>query len=222
MWIRQNLYEELGSGATEHQRFCRTAAANAGSKGKTRASKTGRGDSSPRCFPGLQPWSLLSRKAGAREEGNGGFSDQVSHYSSRDRVSSPFFSANLQLALLRDRPLAAFPSSDAQRQPAPQGRKPARFRFLSEGGKVAGGGETQRTFNDTSGRSPPFFRLACKASGCVSPAPLVNEQLVETQRSLSAPPARMTPVTRSQRAQHIVVPTGFCAACFHTTKNVHV
>lgn len=127
--------------------------------------------------------SLGAFSAGKREQekrGTGGFSEQVSHYSSWDRVTSPFFSANLQLALLRDWLLPTFPSSDAQRPLVPQGCKPARFRFLSEGGKVGGGGETQRTFKDTSGRSPPFFRLACKASGCISPAPLVNEQLVET------------------------------------------
>lgn len=134
-------------------------------------------------FPRALSWAPGAFSAGKWEQEksrNGGFSDQVSHYSSRDRVKSSFFSANLQLALLRDWPLAAFPSSDAQRQPAPQGCKPARFRFLSERGKVGSGGETQRTFKDTSGRSPPFFRVACKASGCVSPAPFVNEQLVET------------------------------------------
>lgn len=47
-----------------HRLFCRTAVANAGSEGKSRESKTWRGDSSPGRLPGLQPRSFLRRTPG--------------------------------------------------------------------------------------------------------------------------------------------------------------
>lgn len=112
--------------------------------------------------------------------------------SSWDRINSPFFSTDLQLALLRDWLVAAFPSSNAQRQLTPEGHKPASFRFQSEGVKVGGGGETQGIFKDTSGRSPPFFRLAWEGSGCISPTLFVNEQRAETAASRSQSRVRLS------------------------------
>lgn len=110
-----------------------------------------------------------------------------------DRVSSPFFSTNLQLALLRDWLLAAFPSSNARGPLTPEGHKPARLRSQSEGVTKSGQGEnTGGMLKDTSGRSPPFFRLACKGSGCISPTLSVNEQLVETAASHAEVPLRPT------------------------------
>lgn len=97
-----------------------------------------------------------------------------------DRIKPLFFSTNLQPALLCDGLLAAFPLFNAQRQLTPEGHKPARFRFPSEGVIKLGQGETQGILKDTSGRSPLLLRLACKASGCVSPTLLVNDQLAGT------------------------------------------